>query len=56
MSVCARAGLCVCEGGGGGGEGWERVLSIFFFFPSRIQYRSESNIDMIFSILSLQLL
>ena len=27
MSACARAGLCVFEGGGGGGEG---VLSIFF--------------------------
>ena len=46
MSACACAGMCVCEGGwGGGGE------SSIDFFATRIQYRSESNKDMIFSII-----
>ena len=44
-SECVRACGSVCVKGGEG-EG----LSIFFF-PPRIQYRSESNIDMIFSII-----
>ena len=49
MSVCARASLCVCARGRGGGRGWGSID--FFFFPPGIQYRSESNTDMIFSII-----
>ena len=43
--VCARVQVCVCVRGAGVGGG---VLSIF---PTRFQYRSESNTDMIFSII-----
>ena len=47
MSACARAGMCVCEGSGGRGGGG----GFYRFFPTRIQYRSESNTDLIFSII-----